>query len=403
MAIPKAAMSQRIATVRPDQPAPDPSTALEGLGRGWLILRNCRLGCPQGRGLPSALIHPAVGVALLDILPSESPGAIEAFRARLAAARFPAIFPGYLPVVHLRLAPRQLEELRTRLDRAFAAQPPLSLPGGDAWITAVARALTTEQPVPRLRSRRLRQRRRRRFVALWRLAGAAILATGVLAAVYAATGTHRPPAPAAEASPAESPPTPTADEALSPASQDIADPPATPPPEMAAEREPVVTEPATPPAVAPEPAAPQPPIPPGPSEKQEAAAPRTPKPLPPDRPVTDHVARAGLAVAAGRPPIPPPRPAPTARRPDPEPPQPQKENPSEKPAAFHPVPPREAPEATRLLPIAERVLPPITNPVSAPPPEPPLQHCHRIVYLVGQGVLLPDEELRFFQQACVRR
>jgi hypothetical protein len=31
------------------------------------------------------------------------------------------------------------------------------------------------------------------------------------------------------------------------------------------------------------------------------------------------------------------------------------------------------------------------------------RRCRRIVQLVGQGVLLPEGELRFFQQACVRR
>jgi hypothetical protein len=68
-------------------------------------------------------------------------------------------------------------------------------------------------------------------------------------------------------------------------------------------------------------------------------------------------------------------------------------------AALHP-----APEPARLPPIAERVLPPVAAPTAAqPPPESSLQRCHRIVYLVGQGVLLPDEELRFFQQSCIRR
>ncbi|MDI3305897.1 MAG: hypothetical protein QJR07_02250 [Acetobacteraceae bacterium] len=55
----------------------------------------------------------------------------------------------------------------------------------------------------------------------------------------------------------------------------------------------------------------------------------------------------------------------------------------------------------RLPPIAERVLPPIAAP--QPPPEPPQQRCHRIVHLVGQGVLLPEEDLQFFQRACIRR
>lgn len=397
MAIPKAPMSQRSATARLGQPAPDSSAALEGLGRGWLILRNCRLGCARGRSLPSALIHPAKGVVLLDILPSESPGAVEAFRARLAAARFQAIFPGHLPVAHLRLGPHQLHELRGRLESAFAGQPPLSLPGGDAWVAAVTRALTTEPAVPRLRSRRIRRHSRRRSSALWRLAGAAVLAGAMLAAVYAATGIPQPHAPSAEARSAENPP--AADIALTPAAQNAAAPPMPPPPAMAA-----APDPAPAPA-APEPAALSPPPPPPAPvpEKPEITAPAAPNPLPPDRPAKPRAARAGLAAAGGQAPVPVPRPAPAARHPTREFPQPEKEDPSAKafspdPAALHPVP-----EPVRLPPIAERALPPTAGPAAAQPlPEPPLQRCHRIVYLVGQGVLLPDEELQFFQRACIR-
>jgi hypothetical protein len=47
-------------------------------------------------------------------------------------------------------------------------------------------------------------------------------------------------------------------------------------------------------------------------------------------------------------------------------------------------------------------VPPIAMAQEAPP-EPLMLHCRRIVQLVGQGVLLPEGELRFFQQACVRR
>jgi len=388
-------MSQRIASTTPTQPAPDPLAALEELGRGWLILRNCRLGLPRGRSLSAALIHPAKGVALLDILPSESPGAIEAFRARLTAARFPAIFPGHLPVVHLRLAPRQLEELRTRLDRAFAEQPPLSLPGGDAWIAAVARALTTDPPVPRLRSHRLHHRhRRRRLVALSRLAAAALLAAGMLAAVYAATGTRQSPAPSAETSPAGDLPASAAGKAPTPATEDIATAPPTPPPETTAAHDPVITAPATPP----------PPVPPDSPERHAATAPEAPQPQPPEQPILDHGVRPGPAAAGRRATLPAPRPAPIARRSEPESPPPRKEASPGKPAAFHPAPPGEASEAARLPPIAGRVLPPIAAPAAPqPPPEPPEQRCYRIVHLVGQGVLLPEDDLQFFQRACVRR
>ena len=71
-------------------------------------------------------------------------------RGRLDAARFPAIFAGDLPVVHLRVTPRQMPFLPALLDDAFAAQPPLRLPGGDAWVGVATRALAAEQRGPRL-------------------------------------------------------------------------------------------------------------------------------------------------------------------------------------------------------------------------------------------------------------
>ena len=90
------------------------------LGQEWVILRDCRLR-PSDRGSsPTILLHPARGVAVLDILPFETPDALDAVRGRLDAARFPAIFAGDLPVVHLRLTARQVPFLPSLLDDAFA-------------------------------------------------------------------------------------------------------------------------------------------------------------------------------------------------------------------------------------------------------------------------------------------
>ena len=51
-------------------------------------------------------------------------------------------------------------------------------------------------------------------------------------------------------------------------------------------------------------------------------------------------------------------------------------------------------EATRLPPIASS---------PAPVPEPPQQRCRRVLTQVFDGVLLPEDELRFFNASCVRR
>ena len=128
------------------------------LGRDWVVLQDCRLR-PSDRGVPpSVLIHPARGVAVVDILPSSTPEAAEAVRERLDAARFPALFAGHLPVIHMQLTPGEMPFLASLLDRAFAARSPLRLPGGDAWTGVVVRALTAaEQPGPRLEPQRSRE------------------------------------------------------------------------------------------------------------------------------------------------------------------------------------------------------------------------------------------------------
>ncbi|MFZ4405849.1 MAG: SH3 domain-containing protein [Paracraurococcus sp.] len=112
---------------------------------GWIGLEQCNLSPVQGQALrvPHVLLHPDVGVALLDLAPALAEGAEPAFRARLEAARFAAIFPGNLPVVHLQLEPEELGQLGTLLPAAFATLPPLNLPGGDGWVSVVRRALAS--------------------------------------------------------------------------------------------------------------------------------------------------------------------------------------------------------------------------------------------------------------------
>lgn len=116
---------------------------------GWIRLDQCNLSAIQGQTLvvQHVLLHPEIGVALIDIAPAEAPGAEAAFRDRLESARFAAIFPGQLPVVHLQLEPEVLGSLETLLPEAFAALPPLRLPGGDGWVSVVRRALASRGPL----------------------------------------------------------------------------------------------------------------------------------------------------------------------------------------------------------------------------------------------------------------
>ena len=118
---------------------------LAGLERGWVLLPQAVIG---GTGetpvtIDVVLLHPARGVALLETPPHWTPDAPARLRRRLAQARFAAIFPGHLPVVHARLQRAALAGLPQRLAAGFEAQPPLDLAGGDAWMLAVRRALTS--------------------------------------------------------------------------------------------------------------------------------------------------------------------------------------------------------------------------------------------------------------------
>ncbi|TDH58218.1 hypothetical protein E2C06_33695, partial [Dankookia rubra] len=124
------------------------------LPQGWLALPERRLG---GATIPLILLHPRHGVVLAGG-PADGPALLH---QRLAAGRFPAIFPGHLPVARTDHPPADPM-------MALAGEAPLSLPGGEAWVLAVCRALETEAPVgpPRRLGFRARRRRTRRRLAL---------------------------------------------------------------------------------------------------------------------------------------------------------------------------------------------------------------------------------------------
>lgn len=119
---------------------------------GWTCLRDCDLGGASGRTwrIPFVLLQPEIGVALIEIEGAAPPvrDAVAALRERLRAARFDCIFPGYLPVVHRRVTAAEIGEIDALLGAAFAAQPPLSVPGGDAWASVLQRALAPRSPGP---------------------------------------------------------------------------------------------------------------------------------------------------------------------------------------------------------------------------------------------------------------
>ena len=119
--------------------------AVAALQPGWMMLTHCPLGGPPEPPAPVryALVHPKIGIALLDIIPDRpTPEPAERLRRALERLEFRAIFGGWPPAVYRRLAPGQLSELGIVLAAAFASEAPLALDGGETWVGGALRALT---------------------------------------------------------------------------------------------------------------------------------------------------------------------------------------------------------------------------------------------------------------------
>lgn len=130
------------------QPA-DPvfDLAMSRMGPGWVALRGVRLAGWSGDApyksvqIRYVLLHPAVGVALVDAAPDRTPDAVKRLQRVLDAARFWAIFAGHLPIVQLSLGAVELPRLAQLIDAAFAAEQGIALPGGHAWTGLARRVL----------------------------------------------------------------------------------------------------------------------------------------------------------------------------------------------------------------------------------------------------------------------
>lgn len=118
------------------------------LPSGWICLRDSNISGLLGQPvqIQYVLLHPDVGIALLDIAPTVTPDAEAILRQRLATVRFEAIFQGYLPIIYRSIRPGDVSAIDAILSEAFAALPPLTLAGGDAWVTVLQRALSPRNP-----------------------------------------------------------------------------------------------------------------------------------------------------------------------------------------------------------------------------------------------------------------
>ncbi|SDB35949.1 SH3 domain-containing protein [Belnapia rosea] len=254
---------------QPTQPLPEADTHASMVPEGWISLPDCLLEQRPASGgavanvlVPLVLLHPEFGVALLGVPGAVAEAAAAALRQRLEAARFSAIFPGYLPVVTLAMMPGEPLNLQRRLAAAFAAVPPLHLAGGDGWIALVQRLLLSRPlvrvgaPTP-VREARPESGRRRPGAGLaglpWPMLGLAGggLVIGLLLGLNhhspaPQTGADVPAQPAASAPPSRPEAAPPPQQATAPRPapaapqlpQRVAPPPAAPPPAPAAEAPP---------------------------------------------------------------------------------------------------------------------------------------------------------------------
>ena len=129
-----AALVRAVATMRP----------------GWVALRGCELAGGEGARarVGYALLHPDVGIALLDVLPgATTPDAPDLLRQSLDAGAFREVFGGYPPIVHLRVPSHSFPSLPSLLEKEFARLRPLALAPRKAWVGSAQRMLTAEPPL----------------------------------------------------------------------------------------------------------------------------------------------------------------------------------------------------------------------------------------------------------------
>jgi hypothetical protein len=113
---------------------------LAALPDPWTLLRHRRIGGDQAEPIAVVLVHPEIGVALVDEAPRDPTPSARRLRDYLDGQRFGEFFAGDLPIVTLSVAAEDFEMLGERLAAAFEAAPRLSVADAD-WADAVIELL----------------------------------------------------------------------------------------------------------------------------------------------------------------------------------------------------------------------------------------------------------------------
>src|SRR5713101_8080050 len=113
---------------------------LAALPDPWTLLRHRRIGAEEAEPVEVVLVHPEIGVALVDQAPRDPALSARRLRKHLDQQRFAEFFPGDLPIVALSVAADEFEAIGERLAAAFEAARRLSVTDAD-WADAVIELL----------------------------------------------------------------------------------------------------------------------------------------------------------------------------------------------------------------------------------------------------------------------
>lgn len=113
------------------------TTALIALPAPWRVLRNRRATAADGPPWVKYIaLHPDKGIALVDLVPADPSTAIGPLDEFLARTGFTAFSQGDPPIIAVSLTEREIPELATRIDDAFAQAPECGIRNID-WTEAV--------------------------------------------------------------------------------------------------------------------------------------------------------------------------------------------------------------------------------------------------------------------------
>src|SRR5216683_1910413 len=91
---------------------------LAALHDPWTLLRHRRVGAEEAEPVEVVLVHPEIGVALVDQAPRDPALSARRLREHLDQQRFGEFFPGDLPIVALSVAADEFEAIGERLEES---------------------------------------------------------------------------------------------------------------------------------------------------------------------------------------------------------------------------------------------------------------------------------------------